>query len=148
MGQPAELQCHQLRLRDGRLEEWSGGRPAGSIPLDEIHHVRVSVGPTAERPVVQAVIGAALTALGIAFAIRLWRWVGAGGTLVDVEALMLGWVVGGPWILAGALRRGVVLDVATGRTTRRLAVGRGATVDDLRPLVAVLQRRGVLVDPI
>jgi hypothetical protein len=44
-------------------------------------------------------------------------------------------------VLAGALRRGVVLIVETARETRRLIVGRGATGDDARRLADDLRRQ-------
>jgi hypothetical protein len=135
-----EARWHQIRVRDGRLEEWDGGSIAVSIPLTEVRRVRIVHGRTADRPLVQAAIGVAMIAVGVFFVIRLARWVAAGGNIVDVEVLMVGWLVGGPWILAGALRRGVVLVVETGRETRRLIVGRGATGEDGRRLAEDLRR--------
>lgn len=135
-----EARWHQIRVRDGRLEECDGGSIAVSIPLTEVRRVRIAHGWTAERPLVQAMIGVAMIAVGVFFVIRFVLWVAAGGNIVDLEILMVGWLVGGPLVLAGALRRGVVLIVETGRDTRRLIVGRGATREDARRLAADLRR--------
>jgi hypothetical protein len=135
-----EASWHQIRVRDGRLEECDGGSIAVSIPLTEVRRVRIAHGPTAERPLVQAAIGVAMIAVGAIFVVRLARWIAAGGNIVDLEVLMVGWLVGGPWVLAGALRRGAVLVVETPRDTRRMIVGRGATGEDVRRLAEDLRR--------
>jgi hypothetical protein len=146
---PVDMRRHQIQVRDGRLEEWSGGAISISIPLGEVRRVRVISGLTSERPLVQALLGAALTVLGVVCLVRLARWGFGTGRIVDIEALMVGWLIGGPWILAGALRRGLVLLVETADTTRRLAIGRGATGDDVRALADDLRaRHGLNVDPL
>ena len=106
--------------------------PVVSVPVAELIEARVVRTQTAERPLVQAVIGLALTALGLVFATRIARWAIEGGTITDIDALMLGWLIAGPWVLASAVRRGVVLRARTRRTTRKLIVGKDATIEELR----------------
>jgi hypothetical protein len=126
------LTCHRLRIRDGKLEELRDDGPVVSLPLHELVEARVVRTQTAERPIIQGVLGLGVTALGVVWAFRIVLWLRHGGTLVDLEVLMLAWLVVGPIILAGAVRRGVVLRARTRRTVRKLIVGKDVTVAELQ----------------
>src|SRR5262245_61131792 len=116
------LDCRNIRIADGRIQEIGGGRALVSLPLAEIKDVRLVRDIVAERPVVQAVVGAVVTALGVAWALRILYWLFRGGVMWDVEVLMLGGLIGGPLFIRGALRRGLVLKVEMANDTRKIGL--------------------------
>lgn len=97
MGDETVVSCHRVRVRDGWLEEVDGGRPVVRVPVAELVEARIARARRAERPIVQTIVGAALTAVGVIWAARVLSWLRDGGTLVvDVEIAMLAGLVVGP----------------------------------------------------
>lgn len=141
-----ETSCHRIRIRKGQLDEMRDGRPVVSVPIAELVEARIVHTRTAERPLVQAIVGLATTAVGLAFAIRFGWWLISGGTINDFEIVLIGLLVIGPLVILGALRRGTVLLARTAKTTRKLIVG-AATRAELTAFAArARERHGLTIE--
>jgi hypothetical protein len=140
-----ETSCHRIRIRKQRLEELRDGRPVVRVPIADLVEARIVRTRTAERPLAQAIIGIVVTAFGLVWAVRFAVWLQSGGTISDVEILMICWIAIGLLVIRSALRRGTVLLARTAKTTRKLIVG-PATGEELRAFAArAHERHGVRI---
>ena len=110
-----------LVLDDDTLCEMSDGRRAAEVPRAVIRHVALGHGVAAERPVVAILIGVFLIVLGLASACNLALWYLRGGTAHGVEALAVGLIPIGGWLVHHAMRKRYFLRISTDSGERKLA---------------------------
>ena len=87
-----------------------------TIPLDTIRTLTLRHGITAEHPLIQSVLGVGCCTLGLLALRAVARWFSEGGTLWDVQALLILVLPLGIALLWDALRPGfyLLLDTQTG----------------------------------
>jgi hypothetical protein len=119
---------------DGLAEKGSRLR----VPRAEIQSVEFLHGSSAQHPLWMFVFGVILVALGLYPLRRTYAWWFQGAGIMDVELLMVGFLVLGVYALWEAVKRVPLLLVRTTRGSRRLvfqkAVTREAVEDFLRRL--------------
>lgn len=133
------VSCQQIVIDDEDVKEMAGERTAVRLPRAEVTKLRVRHGFVAERPLVQAILGAGM--LGGGGYVTLGMMAGSGPAPAGFRYLLASGLalLGSPFVLYGAVRRGYVLVVETRRGVRKLAFGSRVTktvvanfVDDAR----------------
>jgi hypothetical protein len=130
-GSTTGYECHGLAVTPTGLSELDDGQPAVQIERSMIRDVALCYGVSAERPLAALLLGAACLALGGAFARHLIAWFRFGGTAYDVEALGLGLIPIGAWLIHVAIRRRYFLRVDLSSDRRKLAFNGRATRDEV-----------------
>src|SRR5262249_27035328 len=121
------LRCHNIVVDGQSLCEMDGDRPAVSLPLKNVSRIHLAHGFVAERRLVVLVLGLFFTALGVIWSVRIFQWLTTGGTLVDAELFMLGWLLLGPYLVFRAFKRGFYLEAQSKRSSRKLIFAKRAT---------------------
>jgi hypothetical protein len=143
----AEIQLGRVRVTEHAIEEVVHRTTLVSVPRAGVRRVVLRRGVVAERPLFMVVVGAALTALGVYGVIEIVRGIEQGGMIFgSASAALLIALVGGPLLIATALRRGLVLEVSTERETRKLGFRCEADAAALDGFVTAAARGGVIVE--
>jgi hypothetical protein len=110
-----------IRASERHLAILDGQREVVVIPLDSVRSITLRNGLTAERPLLEALLGLALCALGLLAVRRTIAWFRFGGGIWDVEMLTVVCFPFGFMLLRSAAHRGYYLHVRSTADSRKLA---------------------------
>jgi hypothetical protein len=116
--QPVEYRGIRISAEHVALLE--GGRPPVSLPVRDVRRMTLEYGFTAERPLMEAILGIVLCALGALASIRVLMWLRDGGTIRDLQILLAVLIPIGIWLLRNALHRGHFLRIHMENDVRKL----------------------------
>ena len=116
MTSPASIDYHGIRFSPASVSILNGGREVVTIPLKTIRTLTLRRGLTAAHPVIQSLLGLGCCVLGLSALRAVALWFSEGGTLWDVQALLILVLPLGIALLWDALRPGfyLLLDTQTG----------------------------------
>jgi hypothetical protein len=91
--------------------------------------------------------GVVLTGIGLLPTFHFAYWVVRGGTFAWFEAVLMGFVFLGPWLMIDAMKRGPYLEVRTNEGTKKLAFDPNADREMLdKSLAAAEQLHGYRIE--
>jgi hypothetical protein len=132
---PTPVQLGRIRITERSVDEVVDRTALVSIPRAEVERAVIRHGTVAERPGVLIALGSIATTLGLLGVTSLFR----GGLMMRTQSTLLIALVGGPLLIAAALRRGYRLDVETRRGVRRLGFGMAVDESQIAALVTAAQ---------
>jgi hypothetical protein len=124
---PPALICGGVCIAADGVAEGTPTRRKNLVGREAIRGLRAVRGFLAPRPLLLALFGVALLAVGLSPVPRLLGWLTSGGTTTDVELLLLILIPLGGWVVYQAAQRGYLLEVDTAAGRRRFEFD--ATVD-------------------
>jgi hypothetical protein len=111
-----------------------------SVERHRIRHMRLRYGFRARHPLLLAVFGVLVSAIGVAAVGHLLFWLLLGGTLFDVEVPATLLTLLGSWMLYQAIQRGWILDVSTDTGLQRLEFHKSAKKEELQDFLEMVNR--------
>jgi hypothetical protein len=132
-------QAVELRGKDGSL--------LTALPCQAVQQVSLAQGFTSERPLLQALFGAALFAASLYY-LGYGLFANASGRY-PIYILIAGITMAllGGWLLWTALKRGIYLRVDLERGFRRFPLRADAQAEQVRQLFALAASLGYAIDP-
>jgi hypothetical protein len=118
---PQVIELAGVRFTPDDVTELDGGQMMVKVPRRDIQGIVLRHGFHSAHPLLQVVAGAVLAAIGLLPTWHFTNWLLHGGTFITVEALLMGFVFIGPWLMVNAAKRGLYLEVRTEGGTRKLA---------------------------
>jgi hypothetical protein len=135
------VECCGLRCINGSLSEIDSARVMVAVPCQSVQRIALRYGLQAPHPIRQSIVGAILLGLGCFPLMHLIHGLRHGGVFIDLEAWLIPLPVAGGWALAGALKRGLYLEVHQRHgSTCRLAFDRDPEPEALQQLLASIER--------
>ena len=121
---PQVIEFAGVRFGPDDVVEVDGGQVMVTVARRDVQRMTLREGFHSAHPIMQVVAGAILTAVGLLPTWHFANWVLRGGTFVSIEAVLMGFMVIGPYLMIDALKRGPNLEVRTAAGTKKLALDR------------------------
>jgi hypothetical protein len=118
---PQVIELAGVKFTPDDVTELDGGQVMVRVSRRDVRGMVLRHGFHSAHPLLQVLFGAVLAAIGLLPTWHFTNWLLHGGTFVSVEALLMGFVFLGPWLMFNALQRGPYLEVRTESGTRKLA---------------------------
>lgn len=135
------VECAGVRFGPDGVTEVDDEQVMVKVARGDLRRITLRHGFHSAHPVVQAVAGAVLTGIGLLPTWHLARWIGGGGTFYGVEAVLVGFVFLGPWLMLDATKRGPYLEVVTPGGTKKLVFERKADPGVIEQALAAAEQR-------
>jgi hypothetical protein len=123
----------------GVFENNGRGRNA-VVASGNIKGLRLVYGFRARHPLLLALLGVALTGIGLASSVYLLAWLARGGMLWRKPLYGVPWLLFGPPAVYEACQRGYVLEVETASGLQRLEFSRTANHWELETFLDTVER--------
>jgi hypothetical protein len=132
------LSCGGITCDANGLQEFDGSRLMAAVTREEIRSIRFQHGTLAPHPIIQSILGAALSVVGFYPLKHLIHWARHGGTFFEGEAWFVVFLVIGLYLLWTAFRRGYYLLVESTQGKKRFVFRPGTPPAELQAFVAAL----------
>ncbi len=133
-----------IEITDQWLREVEDRTRLVSIPRAEVRRVVLRHARVAERPVLSLVLGIGLSTLG-AYGVVVTLF--AQVRFVELIGGFIITLLAGAWLIYSALRRGLILQVETGRGVRKLGFGGAIEPAALAAFVEAAAKAGLAIEP-
>jgi hypothetical protein len=137
---PRVIELAGVRFTHEDVTELDGGQVMVKVLRRDVRRMALRHGFHSAHPILQILFGTVLTGIGLLPTWHFTNWVFHGGTFVSVEAVAMGFVFLGPWLMFNALRRGPYLEVRTEGGTKKLAFDVGADPRELETCLAAAEQ--------
>ncbi len=114
------IQFSSIRVSSDCIDEVDRHLVAVSISKTEIKRIELRYGIGSERPAIQLLLGLVFFGIGCFFLVDLVLWLFWGGTAYDVEALAIGLIPLGGWLMCNAVRKKYFLFIHLASDRRKL----------------------------
>jgi hypothetical protein len=138
------IECHGIVCDEKRLSEIDSGSVMVAVDRHDIQRITSRYGLVSPHPMLQVVMGSALTALACFPAAHLIDWIRHGGAFFTAEAFVIPFAVIGLWLVFSTFRKGRFLEVESARGRKRLAFQRDADPAAVDRFLAAIEERYAL----
>ena len=137
---PQVVEFAGVRFGPDDVTEMDGEQVMVKVARRDIKSITLRHGFHSAHPLTQVVAGAVLTAIGLLPTWHFAYWLVRGGTFTTIEAVMMGFVFLGPWVMVDAMKRGPYLEVRTAAGSKKVVFDRKADREMLEQAVGAAEQ--------
>ncbi|HNX58451.1 MAG TPA: hypothetical protein PKK43_05090 [Spirochaetota bacterium] len=130
-----QYEVHSVRFERGCISNIQDGKAFRRIDTARVTEVRLRYGYSSGHPVLQLILGAALTITGLLSVRLVMTWIKSGGIIFDYQILFMLLLAFGIWMIRDALVKTHLLDIKGSGKLARIVFSVKLTDDEIRTLV-------------
>jgi hypothetical protein len=138
--QAETLQYAGIQFTRQHVSEISGSSISLRVPQSDIKQIRLIFAAQSPYPIVSIIVGFALVGLGLFPIVHIANWLRHGGTLIEMELLLAGFIPIGISLIYHGLARRYLLVIQDSSGMRRLAFSKSAELVKIRELIQQAER--------